>query len=72
MSSKIVLSGISAQRALEYKQYLDADGLKINQDYCWRYQPVKYNSWASFDQSEVEFEFMDAALASFYRLKWAK
>jgi len=72
MSDIIVLSNISAQQAVDYKKQLDIDGLVTDQDYTWSYRPVKYNGWAPVDQSEVEFEFTDPALASFYRLKWAK
>ena len=75
MSSKIVLSRITAQQALEYKKQLDADGLKLDQDYFWRYRPVKYNNeWSltPIEDSCVEFEFNSDALSSFYRLKWEK
>lgn len=74
MSSNIVLPRVTAQQALDYKKQLDADGLIINQDYHWNFRPVKYNDWsmAPTEQSQVEFEFRDGALASFYKLKWAK
>lgn len=76
MSSKVVLSHITAQQALNYKQQLTEDGLTIGHDYVWRYQPVKYTGdWGAADpieESQVEFEFSNPSLASFYRIKWAK
>lgn len=70
----MVLSGNTAQQALWFKEQLTQDGLVLNHDYTWSYQPVKYNDWsmAPMEQSCVEFEFVDPALASFYRLKWTK
>jgi hypothetical protein len=70
----VVITGISAQNALELKHQLTRDGLIIDQDYTWRFQPVKYNDWgmSNGEHSKVEFEFCKDMLASFYRLKWAK
>lgn len=75
MSATIILTKVTAQDALLYKQQLVNDGLVLNQDYTWRYQPVKYNNdWSTqpIEQSQVAFEFKDETLASFYRIKWAK
>lgn len=75
MSNKLTLCSITANEALLYKQQLTEAGLTVDQDYTWRYQPVKYNNdWSRspIDQSQVEFDFADAAVASFYRLKWTK
>ena len=74
-SGSIVITKISAYEALTYKQQLSADGLVNDQDYTWRYQPVKYNyEWSTMPlvESHVVFEFGNPALASFYRVKWAK
>lgn len=74
MSSTLVVDSITAHQALCYKEQLTQDGLVLNHDYSWIYQPIKYNDWgmSPIEQSCVEFEFVDPALASFYRLKWAK
>ena len=75
MSNKVVISKLNAYTALQYKQQLTHDGLINDQDYTWRYQPVKYNSdWSTvpIEESQVVFEFNSSALASFYRIKWAK
>lgn len=74
MPSSIILPRATAQQALDYKKQLDADGLVVDQDYRWNFRPVKYNDWSMSptEQSQVEFEFKDDALASFYKLKWVK
>lgn len=70
----VTLTEISAYDALARKRDLDDAGLIFNQDYTWKYQPVKYSSWGCEpkDQSQVVFEFVNPALASFYQIKWSK
>lgn len=75
MTNRIVIPKLTAYDALKYKLDLSHDGLVNDQDYTWRYQPVKYNNdWSTIpiEESQVVFEFNSAALASFYRVKWAK
>jgi hypothetical protein len=75
MSNKVILSKITAHGALDRNRELHDDGLAMGQDYTWRYQPVKYNNdWSThpIEESQVVFEFSSPALASFYRVKWAK
>ena len=60
--------------AIALKLELDRAGLVVDQDYTWRFQPVKYRdgfSTAPMSESQVVFEFKDPAMASFYKLKWA-
>ena len=63
-----------SQQALAYKYQLDLDGLIVNQDYEWRYQKPVYDefAWTDSEVSHVTFTFRNAALATFYQLKWAK
>jgi hypothetical protein len=63
-----------AQQALAYKYQLDADGLVANQDYEWRYQKPVYDefAWTNSEISHVTFTFQNPALATFYKLKWAR
>lgn len=73
--NEIIVNRISAGDALALKADLDRDGLVVNVDYTWRFQPVKYStdfSMYEIEQSQVRFEFIEAAMASFYRIKWAK
>jgi hypothetical protein len=74
MSTGLTIHSITAQQALLYKEQLTQNGLIVNQDYSWTYSPIKYNDQGMtlMEQSCVEFEFADPALASFYRLKWIK
>lgn len=73
--NNLVIENITAAEAIALKYDLEHAGLVNNQDYTWRYQPVKYNSdWSTqpIERSQVVFEFNSPALASFYRVKWAK
>ena len=75
MLNKVTITKISAADAMALKANLDRDGLVVNVDYTWRFQPVKYNndfSMYAIEESQVLFEFADPALASFYQLKWTK
>ena len=71
----ITVTKISAAEAIALKNELDHAGLVCNSDYTWRFQPVKYNndfSMYAIEESQVRFEFVDAAVASFYRIKWTR
>ena len=73
--NNLIIENITAAEAMAFKYDLDQSGLLNNQDYTWRYRPVKYNNdWSThpIEQSQVVFEFDSPALASFYRVKWAK
>lgn len=64
---------VDAQGALNLKDQLIADGLKLNHDFVWYYNPLKYDGFATMpDDAYVSFQFQDPAMASFYRLKWTK
>jgi len=73
--NNLVIENITAADAIALKHELDQSGLVNSQDYTWRYRPVKYNNdWSAYpiEQSQVVFEFDSPAVASFYRVKWAK
>lgn len=74
MLNTLTITKLSAADAIALKMDLDRTGLIVDQDYTWRFQPVKYSdsfSSAPISDSQVIFEFADPAMASFYRLKWA-
>jgi len=71
MNNTVTLTKLSAFDAIKLKFELDAAGLIHNQDYTWTYHPIKYEDGWHID-SHVHFEFVNAALASFYQLKWTK
>lgn len=73
--NNLIIENITAAEAIAFKYDLDQSGLAIEQDYTWRYYPVKYNhDWSTqpLERSRVVFSFCDPALASFYKLKWTK
>lgn len=73
--SDVTIENVTAAEAIEFKNQLSQSGLIIEQDYVWRYYPVKYNhDWSThpLERSRVVFSFRDPALSSFYKLKWTK
>jgi hypothetical protein len=63
---------VNAVRALELRDQLQESGLIQNQDFEWEYRQAEYNS-DSFEAvvpRHVVFRFRDAALATFWQLKW--
>ena len=59
-----------------YLQELKDHGLVYGQDYTWGYFPATGSSWdddfnlQEGSDSYTEIEFVDAALATFYQLRW--
>lgn len=74
MTNSVQITKVSAADAIALKIELAHAGLVVDRDYTWRFQPVKYSdSFSStlISDSQVTFEFVEPAVASFYRLKWA-
>jgi hypothetical protein len=73
MTNTVTLTNLTAGDAIAVKWELERTGLTVDQDFTWAYQPVKYTAWSNDPEpSQATFDFRDAALASFYRLKWTK
>jgi hypothetical protein len=74
MTNEVIIYNISADRALALKHQIVADGLQPTIDFIWEFTPVTHNNWARADSDEsfAKYTFDDPALASFYRLKWAR
>jgi len=70
MSLQVKIECSNPLQAIEYKNQLIAAGLEMNRDFCWRWQQNKYDGFSYQENSYAEFEFVNPALASFYRLKW--
>lgn len=70
---KIVLLCLTPDDGIKLKNQLIAAGLKINQDFNWSYNRSSYNFGGAevVAPRSVTFEFLDAAHATFYQLKWA-
>lgn len=69
---KIVLLHSTPDDGVRLKNQLIASGLIINQDFTWSYNRSTYNFGGQevVTPRSVTFEFLDAAHATFYQLKW--
>ena len=74
MSSIVTINNVTASDAIGFKYQLETDGLVMNRDFVWIYNPVKYDDWFSGNKEEscVKFDFSNPTLASFYRVKWTR
>jgi hypothetical protein len=63
---------VNAVRALELRDQLQDSGLIQNQDFEWEYRQAEYDgsSYEAVIPRHVMFKFRDAALATFWQLKW--
>jgi hypothetical protein len=68
----IVILHVNAVRALELRDQLRAAGLIQDQDFEWEYRQAEYDnfSYNAVVPRHVTFRFRDAALATYYSLKW--
>ena len=65
INNKIRIENVKANRAIEFKQELEKDGLILNVDFEWR-----WHSPANHYVSNVEFIFNNPIYATFYKLRW--
>ena len=64
---------IDPVEAIELKNQLLQAGLVIEQDFEWAWITAEYNDVEGWTrQKHAEFRFHDAAMATFYQLKWAR
>ena len=61
----------ASNKSLEMVSELQKSGLVMDRDFVWIYQKSSYED-NEFLPASVTFEFQDAALATFYQLKWSK
>jgi hypothetical protein len=54
-----------------YKEQVDAQGLRVDLDYTWRYTPA-VTDWLSspIAPATVEFNFKDAQWETYFKLRW--
>lgn len=77
MTAELTLE-VSPYEALTRKIELVNDGLVMDRDFVWQYNPSKEISdpdnpdWHAFSASSATFTFTDPSVATFYQLKWAK
>lgn len=61
----VIIKFIPASRALEYKYELERSGLICDKDFTWAMSGA---AWPG--KTHVEFNFVDPAMETFYKLKW--
>jgi hypothetical protein len=66
----VVLPGCWPTEAIDHKQQLVEAGLVMGQDFFWEYRASEYDGFTMNRDRHAVFAFRDAAVASFYRLKW--
>jgi len=68
----IVILHVNAVQALELRDQLRDAGLIQDQDFEWEYRQAEYDnfSYNAVVPRHVTFRFRDAALATYYSLKW--
>jgi len=69
---RVVIKHISPTEAIELKNQLLAAGLVLDRDFEWEYHQATYNNdgFSAVTPKLASFKFVDAAMATFYKLKW--
>jgi len=69
---KVEILHADAMEGVFLKNELVASGLHLNVDFCWHYHTPYYDNFGheAVIPKRVIFEFRDAAMATFYKLKW--
>lgn len=67
---RVVFEHMNPMRGVELKNQLESAGLINHQDFEWEYHAPKWDGFSAVTTKKVIFEFRDAALATFYQLKW--
>ena len=69
---KVIINHVSPAEAIELKNQLLSAGLVMNRDFEWRWNPATYDNdgYSAVTPALVYFKFSDAAIATFYKLKW--
>lgn len=59
-------------QAIELKNQLLAAGLVLDQDFEWEYRQATYDNdgFSAVTPKLASFKFAQAAMATFYKLKW--
>ena len=68
--TEVVLLDIGAMETMNLKYSLVSDGLVMDQDFIWFYKQSEYDGFTMAQPQQAVFLFRDAAMASFYKLKW--
>ena len=69
--TRVTIKNATADEAIKLKYQLVQDGLVQGQDFSWAWDKQQdHNNWYPVDRA-AHFDFADAAMATFYQLKWA-
>lgn len=66
----VVRLEIDPNDAIAHKTELLHDGLVMDVDFAWSYHQSKWSTEYAVESKHAMFEFKNAALATFYKLKW--
>ena len=66
----VVVKHTHAQRAIEIKNEIIADGLVQGIDFEWRWTGSSWDNMTGSLPSQTKFSFREEKLAVFYKLKW--
>jgi len=69
---RVVINHVSPAEAIEFKNQLLSAGLVMGQDFEWQWCPATYDNdgYSAVTPTLVSFDFAQAAVATFYKLKW--
>ena len=68
---RVVITGVTAAEAMQYRDQLLQAGLIMHQDFEWSYHPPLWDGFTQEQPRRVMFAFCNPALATFYQLKWS-
>jgi hypothetical protein len=68
---RVVITGVTAAEAMQYRDQLLQASLIMHQDFEWSYHPPLWDGFTQERPKHTVFSFRDPALATFYQLKWS-
>lgn len=70
---QVVIYNVDAGNAIDMKNMLLYDGLRMGQDFTWHYQQARWDDFSHEPTQPkcVRFNFVKESLATFYSLKWS-
>lgn len=69
----VTLADVDPSEAIDLKRGLEQSGLVMGVDFDWQFVPYQDDGFSGITAPRhANFYFRDAALATFYQLKWAQ
>jgi len=74
MAINVVLDNTSADRMLSIVRDLKSQGLQLETDFNFRYEPAQYdnNGWSQITPKQCVFTFNNEKYATFFILKYGR